>query len=87
MAQWVEDRGYRIIAEGVETTEIIQRLVEWGCDELKEYLLSKPLCVEWLSSDRSCQTRQVVPSPNMLAHHHDLQLERRLSLIVSHGVV
>ncbi|WP_071208229.1 EAL domain-containing protein [Agrobacterium vitis] len=38
--------GYRIVAEGVETEEIKDRLVEWGCDELQGYLFSKPLEVE-----------------------------------------
>lgn len=38
--------GYRIVAEGVETEEIKQRLVLWGCDELQGYLFSKPLGME-----------------------------------------
>jgi EAL domain-containing protein (putative c-di-GMP-specific phosphodiesterase class I) len=35
--------GYRIVAEGIETDEIRDRMVEWGCDELQGYLFSKPL--------------------------------------------
>lgn len=38
--------GYRIVAEGVETEEIKEQLVTWGCDEFQGYLFSKPLEVE-----------------------------------------
>jgi EAL domain-containing protein (putative c-di-GMP-specific phosphodiesterase class I) len=38
--------GYRIVAEGVETEEIKDRLVSWGCDEFQGYLFSRPLEVD-----------------------------------------
>lgn len=38
--------GYRIVAEGIETDEISDRMVEWGCDEMQGYLFSKPLSIE-----------------------------------------
>jgi EAL domain-containing protein (putative c-di-GMP-specific phosphodiesterase class I) len=45
--------GYRIVAEGVETGDIRERLEKWGCDELQGYLFSKPLEAaafeQWLS--------------------------------------
>lgn len=49
--------GYRIVAEGIETEEVRELLVEWGCDELQGYLFSKPLETEaferWLSNSHS----------------------------------
>lgn len=38
--------GYRIVGEGVETDDIKEKLVQWGCDELQGYLFAKPLEAE-----------------------------------------
>jgi EAL domain-containing protein (putative c-di-GMP-specific phosphodiesterase class I) len=32
-----------VIAEGVETPEQLQFLIKIGCDEIQEYLLSRPI--------------------------------------------
>ncbi len=38
--------GMRVVAEGVETEDLCQRLRQWGCDEIQGYLLSRPLPAE-----------------------------------------
>lgn len=52
--------GYRIVAEGIETEEIRERLIKWGCDELQGYLFSKPLeppaFEQWISSSYASET-------------------------------
>ncbi|MDX5373403.1 MAG: EAL domain-containing protein, partial [Pseudomonadaceae bacterium] len=44
--------GLRVVAEGVETDAVLQRLDQLGCDIAQGYLLSKPLpapaFAEWL---------------------------------------
>jgi EAL domain-containing protein (putative c-di-GMP-specific phosphodiesterase class I) len=53
--------GYRIVAEGIESEAVRERLVEWGCDELQGYLFSAPLDVEafqrWASQDLDIRPR------------------------------
>ena len=43
----------KVVAEGVETTEVLTRLGEFGCDIAQGYLLSKPLppaaFADWLA--------------------------------------
>jgi EAL domain-containing protein (putative c-di-GMP-specific phosphodiesterase class I) len=34
--------GLTVVAEGVETTDTMNRLRELGCDEMQGYLLSRP---------------------------------------------
>ena len=35
--------GLSVVAEGVETEAILQRLRDWRCDEAQGYLVSKPM--------------------------------------------
>ena len=35
--------GLSVVAEGVETEAILQRLRDWQCDEAQGYLVSKPM--------------------------------------------
>ncbi len=37
------DLGLTVVAEGVETAEVRQRLLELGCDEVQGYLLGRPM--------------------------------------------
>jgi Amt family ammonium transporter len=41
--------GMTVVAEGVETPEIAERLVRAGCDELQGFLLGKPLPLDEIS--------------------------------------
>lgn len=58
-------QGWRCIAEGVETQEILERLVTMGCYEGQGYLFTKPLDVDaairWWSARRPASS----PSPTM----------------------
>jgi EAL domain-containing protein (putative c-di-GMP-specific phosphodiesterase class I)/GGDEF domain-containing protein len=38
-----KELDYHIVAEGVETLEALELIVEWGCDEAQGYYLSRPL--------------------------------------------
>ncbi|NCP38832.1 MAG: EAL domain-containing protein, partial [Shewanella vesiculosa] len=38
-----------VIAEGVESHEHIQRLKDWGCDEVQGYHIAKPMPLESLN--------------------------------------
>jgi diguanylate cyclase (GGDEF)-like protein len=40
------DLGLTVVAEGVETPEVQQRLRELGCDEVQGYLLSRPMVAD-----------------------------------------
>jgi EAL domain-containing protein (putative c-di-GMP-specific phosphodiesterase class I) len=46
------DLGMTTVAEGVETFEVWDRLIDLGCDEIQGYILTKPLppdaLLEWL---------------------------------------
>ncbi len=37
------DLGLTVVAEGVETADVRQRLLELGCDEIQGYLLARPM--------------------------------------------
>lgn len=43
MVQLGHTLGYRILAEGVETAEVFDQLLEIGCDQVQGYYLSRPL--------------------------------------------
>ena len=44
------DLGYRVVAEGVETTETAEQLVAMNCDEAQGYLFARPLETEQFSA-------------------------------------
>jgi EAL domain-containing protein (putative c-di-GMP-specific phosphodiesterase class I) len=51
----VRSRGIRIVAEGVETEQQLQRVLELGCDRAQGYLFSKPVPRE--AADALVQSR------------------------------
>jgi EAL domain-containing protein (putative c-di-GMP-specific phosphodiesterase class I) len=50
----VHDLGMKVTVEGVETSEELERLIEFGCDHVQGFLLAKPLPAvaarDWLVS-------------------------------------
>ncbi len=42
--------GLRVVCEGVETAAVAARLADWGCEELQDYWLSRPLPVDRLGN-------------------------------------
>ena len=59
------DLGLNVVAEGVETTEVRQRLLELGCDEIQGYLLSRPMpsddVAHWLAEQHGHRSRLDAP--------------------------
>jgi len=55
--------GLRVVAEGVETLSVLQRLRAIGCDEVQGYLFSKPLTASdfgaWLQRNRETLAEDV----------------------------
>ena len=55
------DLGLTVIAEGVETADVRQRLTELGCDQAQGYLLARPMDAtavhEWLAGEAAAQVR------------------------------
>lgn len=45
MIQMGHDLGYRIVAEGVETKQTLEKLCALGCDEAQGYFIARPLTV------------------------------------------
>jgi len=49
--------GLRVVAEGVETAEVLAHLSDRGCDLVQGYLLSRPIplgtLAEWLAAERT----------------------------------
>ncbi len=46
MITMAHDIGYRVVAEGVETAEVLAFLRSCGCDEIQGFYLSRPLTAE-----------------------------------------
>jgi EAL domain-containing protein (putative c-di-GMP-specific phosphodiesterase class I) len=54
--------GLKVVAEGVESPQVLRRLVELGCDVAQGYYLSRPLPPDQLLSwvrDRNSQADDV----------------------------
>ena len=55
------DLGLRVVAEGIENNEVMDRFVEVGCDIGQGYGISRPLEVEkfdtWLATTSHCVPR------------------------------
>lgn len=53
--------GLKVIAEGVETVDQLERLVAYGCDQMQGYLFSKPVtrdeCAAMVKASRSLEVR------------------------------
>lgn len=58
--------GMKVVAEGVETAEVWDRLTQWGCDTAQGYYMSRPLpeekLMQWL--EESCWS-QMSPSSTL----------------------
>ena len=56
--------GLQVVAEGVETQEVLTRLIALGCDEAQGYFISRPIPVSdfnrWLSEQEKLKSR--IPS-------------------------
>lgn len=44
--QLAQRSGFKVVAEGIERSDQLQRLREWGCDYLQGYYFSKPLTAD-----------------------------------------
>lgn len=60
MISLAHDLGYRVVAEGVETADAVDHLMEMGCDEAQGYFYGRPMTAEhfagWLA-DRAVPNR------------------------------
>lgn len=48
MIAMAKDIGYRVVAEGVETEEVLELLKSYGCDEIQGYFIARPLSAKAL---------------------------------------
>jgi len=57
MIKLSHDLGYRVVAEGIETQETADLILEMGCDESQGYFFGRPMQAEafnsWYSSNRN----------------------------------
>ncbi|MFX9711434.1 EAL domain-containing protein, partial [Acinetobacter baumannii] len=56
MIKLAHDLGHRVVAEGVETPEVMHVLERVGCDEAQGYLYARPMppqaFAQWLAERR-----------------------------------
>jgi EAL domain-containing protein (putative c-di-GMP-specific phosphodiesterase class I)/ActR/RegA family two-component response regulator len=54
--------GIKVVAEGVETREIWDQLVEWGCEAAQGYLVSRPMPATdlpaWIAGFQACSAEE-----------------------------
>ncbi|WP_126172412.1 EAL domain-containing protein [Altericroceibacterium xinjiangense] len=64
------EQGYRVVAEGVETTAVADTLREMGCHEAQGYGLARPMkpgrMLEWLSA-RHASSQSESSAPQLIA--------------------
>jgi EAL domain-containing protein (putative c-di-GMP-specific phosphodiesterase class I)/GGDEF domain-containing protein len=46
LIRMARELGLRVVAEGVETPEVLELLTGWGCDEAQGYWIARPMPVE-----------------------------------------
>jgi EAL domain-containing protein (putative c-di-GMP-specific phosphodiesterase class I)/GGDEF domain-containing protein len=51
------DLGYRVVAEGIETSAAYDMLRDWGCDEGQGYLMSRPVAPEIIAREQGAIAR------------------------------
>jgi predicted signal transduction protein with EAL and GGDEF domain len=52
----------RVVAEGIESREVLERLVALGCDEGQGYLISRPVAAEALTARLSAERAEEAAS-------------------------
>ena len=52
--------GRKVVAEGVEQREILDALVEMGCDVAQGYIIGRPMSIESLTKRLSAEQRHRV---------------------------
>jgi len=69
MVTMAHELNYRVVAEGVETQEALDRVSEAGCEEAQGYFIARPLEVpaleQWLGTDAA----RVIPGADRLARY------------------
>ncbi|WP_100501820.1 putative bifunctional diguanylate cyclase/phosphodiesterase, partial [Geodermatophilus chilensis] len=67
VVQLGHDLGLTVVAEGVETAGVRQRLLELGCDEAQGYLMARPMASEavldWLAASAAARGAQLSSTP------------------------
>jgi EAL domain-containing protein (putative c-di-GMP-specific phosphodiesterase class I) len=57
MIRLAHDLGHRVLAEGIETQPVLDKVASWGCDEGQGYLIARPMAVEafeaWLQGRKA----------------------------------
>jgi EAL domain-containing protein (putative c-di-GMP-specific phosphodiesterase class I)/GGDEF domain-containing protein len=51
------DLGHRVVAEGIETQEVLDQLADWSCDEGQGYWIARPMPVDKLDAWLANRTR------------------------------
>jgi EAL domain-containing protein (putative c-di-GMP-specific phosphodiesterase class I) len=67
----------RVVAEGIESREVLERLVALGCDEGQGYLISRPVAAEALTARLSAErTEEAASCPPAAARGRALTTAR-----------
>ena len=75
IAAMAKKMNLAVVAEGVESQEQAELLVEQGCDCMQGYLVSRPLAVDdYEQFLRSWASKALVPAASGAGHDHDAEL-------------